>query len=78
MILSPWRQYTGNYAELPTPFLPVLVYKGGEDGALIGVFSAYRPGKVPVWMAHNTALGAFPVEPGDRWIPYPEAQEDES
>ena len=41
LILSLWRVYSGDASELPTPFLSVLIYKGGEEGAFIGVFSGY-------------------------------------
>lgn len=71
MALSPWRQYTGEASELPAPFLSVLIYKAGEDGAFIGVFSGYRPDHEKVWMPHNAVTGPLPIEPGDRWLPFP-------
>ena len=78
LILSSWRVYSGEAAELPAPFLSVLVYKGGEDGAFIGVFSAYRPDTEAVWMPLNAVTGPLPIEPGDRWMNFPDPPEDEA
>lgn len=74
--LMMWRRYTGDDSELPLPFVPVLIFKGGDYGALVSVFSGYRPDTEAVWMAHNAVIGALPIEAGDRWMPYPEAPED--
>ncbi len=60
---------------LPEPFISVLLYKAGEDGAFIGVFSGYRLENEPVWMPHNAVTGPLPVEPGDWWMPYPDPPE---
>ena len=67
-----WRRYTGEDSELPAPFLSVLLYKGGEDGAFIGVFSGYRPEREAVWMPHNAVTRPLPIEPGDWWMPFPD------
>ena len=70
-----WRRYTGEPSELPAPFLSVLLYKDGEDGAFIGVFSGYRAPDLAVWMPHNAVTGPLPIEPGDWWMPFPEPPE---
>ena len=73
-----WRRYTGESSELPAPFLSVLLYKGGEDGVFIGVFSGYRPEGEAVWMPHNAVTGPLPIEPGDWWMQFPDPPGEES
>ena len=70
-----WRWHSGEGSPLPMPFISVLIYKGCEDGAYLGVFAGYRPDKKAVWMAHNAVIGELPIEPGDWWTEYPEAPE---
>jgi len=69
-----WRRHSDEGSPLPMPFISVLIYKGGEDGAYLGVFAGYRPDDAS-WMAHNLIIGELPIEPGDWWMEYPEAPE---